>query len=119
LSSLGYSSARPGKARPPVPEIVRVSPVRGRIVYGATVLHSDLRSRESHERLISFSQRRTRQRSSILFFIGVAAGDQAALEALLQQLEIRTGTRGGHVHVVPIALPEKTKRRAAARAPRG
>lgn len=115
MSNLGYSSARPGRARPPVPEIVRVSPVRGRIVYGATVLRSDLKSKESHERLISFSQRRTRQRSSILFFIGVGEADQAALEALLQKLEIRTGTRGGHVHVVPITSPEKAKRPARAK----
>jgi hypothetical protein len=119
LTSLGYSSSRLARSRPPLPEIVRVSPVRGRIVYGATVLRADLKSRQSHERLISFSQRRTRQRSSILFFIGVAEADQAALEALLQQLEIRTGTRGGHVHVVPIALPQKTRRRAPARATRG
>ena len=93
--------------------------MRGRIVYGATVLRADLKSKESHERLISFSQRRTRQRSSILFFIGVGEADQAALEALLQKLEIRTGTRGGHVHVVPVAAPEKAKRPPSARAKSG
>ncbi len=119
LTSLGYSCARPTRAGPPVPEVVRVSPVRGRIAYGETVLHADLSRKQCHERLISFSQRRTRHRSSILFFIGVAAADQPELEILLQELEIRSGTRGGHVHVVPIALPEPTRRKAPARAVRG
>jgi hypothetical protein len=112
LTRLGYSSDRSGRARPPVPEIVRASPVRGRIVYGETVAHEDLRDPESHKRLISFSQRRTRRRSSILFFIGVAEADRAALEALLQRLDIRSGTRGGHVHVIAIAAPEKPRRAA-------
>jgi hypothetical protein len=89
----------------PVPEIVRVSPVRGRIAYGETVLRGDLRRRSCHERLLFFSQRRTRHRSSILFFIGVAEADEPELEALLQRLDIRSNTRGGHVHVVPIAMP--------------
>jgi hypothetical protein len=95
----------------PVPEIVRVSPVRGRIAYGETVLRSDLGRRRCHERLLSFSQRRTRRRSSILFFIGVAEGDEPALEELLQELDIRSGTRGGHVHVVPITPSTAPRRR--------
>ncbi len=102
MTALGYSCARSRRAALPAPEIVRVSPVRGRIAYGETVLRSDLGRRSCHERLLYFSQRRTRQRSSILFFIGVAEGDEPALEALLQELDIRSGTRGGHVHVVPI-----------------
>jgi hypothetical protein len=118
LTELGYSSVRVRNTGPPVPEIVRVSPVRGRIAYGETVLHDDLQQRRCHERLLFFSQRRTRHRSSILFFIGVAEADQAALEALLQQLDIRSGTRGGHVHVVPVAAPEPTRRRTTARATR-
>jgi hypothetical protein len=103
LTELGYSCVRTKRAGTPVPEIVRVSPVRGRIAYGETVLHEDLNRRSCHERLLFFSQRRTRHRSSILFFIGVAEADEPELEALLQRLDIRSGTRGGHVHVVPIA----------------
>jgi hypothetical protein len=107
LTGLGYSCVRTKRAGLPVPEIVRISPVRGRIAYGETVLHGDLRRPSCHDRLRFFSQRRTRHRSSILFFIGVAAADEPELEALLQQLDIRSGTRGGHVHVVPIAAPRK------------
>jgi hypothetical protein len=115
LTQLGYSSVRSTSAGISVPEIVRVSPVRGRIAYGETVLRSDLRQRRCHERLLSFSQRRTRRRSTILFFIGVAEADQRELETLLEQLEIRSAMRGGHVHVVPIAAPEETRRRPAPR----
>ena len=104
LTELGYSCVRTKRAGLPVPEIVRVSPVRGRIAYGETVLHDDLERPSCHERLLFFSQRRTRHRSSILFFIGVAEADEPELEALLQRLDIRSGTRGGHVHVVPIAM---------------
>lgn len=114
VAQLGYSSVGATPA-PPVPEIVRVSPVRGRIAYGETVLRDDLRRARCHERLLSFSQRRTRSRSSILFFIGVTAGDEQDLEALLQRLEIRSGVRGGHVHVVPIAAPKVARRRPARR----
>ena len=109
LTELGYSCARSRPGAVPAPEIVRVSPVRGRIAYGETVLRSDLGRRSCHERLLYFSQRRTRRRSSILFFIGVVEGDEPALEALLQELDIRSGTRGGHVHVVPIT-PSATRR---------
>jgi hypothetical protein len=104
LTALGYSCVRTKRAGTPVPEIVRVSPVRGRIAYGETVLHEDLEQPSCHERLLFFSQRRTRHRSSILFFIGVAAADEPELQALLERLEIRSGTRGGHVHVVPITV---------------
>src|SRR5215468_6099848 len=83
LTSLGYSCARTKRAGSPVSEIVRVSPVRGRIVYGETVLHEDLQRPGCHERLLFFSQRRTRHRSSILFFIGVAEADEPELAALL------------------------------------
>jgi len=103
LTQLGYSTVRVRATPPPVPEIVRVSPIRGRIAYGETVLHNDLQLRRCHERLRAFSQRRTRHHSTILFFIGVAEADEVELLALLETLEIRTGTRGGHVHVVPIA----------------
>ena len=119
LTELGYSCVRMKRAALPVPEIVRVSPVRGRIAYGETVLRSDLRRRSCHERLLFFSQRRTRHRSSILFFIGVAEADEPELEALLEQLDIRSGTRGGHVHVVPIAVSTQTRRRTTAREARG
>ena len=113
MTELGYSCVRMKRAGVPIPEIVRVSPVRGRIAYGETVLRGDLRRRSCHERLLSFSQRRTRHRSSILFFIGVAEEDEPDLEALLQELDIRSNTRGGHVHVVPIAVGAATRRRPA------
>ena len=118
LTAMGYSSVRAKRPGVPAPEIVRISPVRGRIAYGETVVRDDLRRPSCHERLLLFSQRRTRQRSSILFFIGVAEEDQAELETLLEQLEIRSGTRGGHVHVVPIAAVTPARKPAAARAAR-
>ena len=118
LTELGYSCVRTKRAGSPVPEIVRISPVRGRIAYGETVLHSDLAQRSCHERLLFFSQRRTRHRSSILFFIGVAEADEPELEALLAKLDIRSGTRGGHVHVVPIAAAAATRCASPARAAR-
>jgi hypothetical protein len=117
LAELGYSGVGMRRAGAPIPELVRVSPVRGRIVYGETVLHADLRRKTCHERLLFFSQRRTRHRSSILFFIGVAEADVAELDALLEQLDIRSGTRGGHVHVIAIALPAP-KAAAGPKAPR-
>jgi hypothetical protein len=119
LTELGYSCVRMKRAGLPVPEIVRISPVRGRIAYGETVLRGELGRSSCHERLRFFSQRRTRHRSSILFFIGVAAADEPELAALLQQLDIRTATRGGHVHVVPIAPSTAAGRRPASRAARG
>ncbi|HYD48873.1 MAG TPA: hypothetical protein VEB21_11025 [Terriglobales bacterium] len=114
LIDFGYSSSRPTSGGPFVPEIRRVSPIRGRIAYGETVLRSDLDSPQCHERLVFFSQRRTRHRSSILFFIGVAEADYADLVALLQKLEIQSSTRGGHVQVVSIPSEE----RAAATQPK-
>jgi hypothetical protein len=115
LIQLGYSSVRKTNGGNPSPEIVRVNPVRGRIVYGETVLYDDLQRKRCHERLLFFSQRRTRHRSSILFFIGVAAQDEPELCSLLEQLEIRSATRGGHVHVVPVAAPGASGQRATAR----
>lgn len=113
LAGLGYSFDRKTGGGSPAPEIVRVSPVRGRLAYGETVVHSDLQRARCHERLLAFSQRRTRRRSSILFFIAVSEADQAELEALLARLDIRSGTRGGHVHVIPIAAPAASRRRTA------
>ena len=114
VSELGYTLAleTPG---PEEPEVLRMSPVRRRIAYGETVLHSDLNKKRCHDRLRLFSQRRTRRRGSILFFIGIAAEDQPELETLLAELEIRSGIRGGHVHVVPIAKPETAARRASSK----
>jgi hypothetical protein len=114
VSELGYSLSleAPG---PDEPEILRMSPVRRRIAYGETVLRSDLKKKRCHDRLRLFSSRRTRRRGSILFFIGVAVDDQRELETLLADLEIRSGIRGGHVHVVPIALPETAARRTSSR----
>jgi len=79
------------------------------------VLKADLKKKRCHDRLRLFSQRRTRRRGTILFFIGVAAEDQLELETLLTELEIRSGIRGGHVHVVPIAKPEPAARRASSK----
>lgn len=112
VSELGYSLSleAPG---PEEPEILRMSPVRRRIAYGETVLKADLKKKRCHDRLRSFSQRRTRRRGSILFFIGVTVDDQQELETLLADLEIRSGIRGGHVHVVPIAKPESSVRRTS------
>ena len=114
VSELGYTLAleAPG---PEEPEVLRMSPVRRRIAYGETVLRSDLKKKRCHDRLRLFSQRRTRRRGSILFFIGIAAEDQLELETLLAELEIRSGIRGGHVHVVPIAKPETAARRASSK----
>jgi len=102
LTDLGYSRPRMKSTTRPEPELVRSNPVRGHIAYGETVLRADLGAQSCHERLISFSQRRTRLRSSILFFIGVAAEDKIDLTTLLVRLGIYDGARGGHVHVVPI-----------------
>lgn len=90
-----------------------MNPVRGRIAYGETVLRGDLRLRRCRDRLICFSQRRTRHRSTILFFIGVAEADRRALESLLEELAIRSAVRGGHVHVVAVASPEGKRRRTS------
>ena len=87
LTELGYSSSGSGRKGPVVPEIVRVNPVRGSIVYGETIMQADLSRPRCHERLLYFSQRRTRHRSSILFFIGVGESDQEKLEELLVELE--------------------------------
>ncbi len=114
VTQLGYSCVDTSTGVP-VPEIVRISPGRRQIIYGETVVRRDLRSKRCHERLLFFSQRRTRRRSSILFFIGVATTDQQQLEALLARLDIRSGIRGGHVHVVPIRPLQPTRRRPAAR----
>jgi hypothetical protein len=117
ITELGYS-CKCDRAGEDEPEVARMNPLRRRLAYGETVLHSDLRSKRCHERLILISQRRTRRRSSILFFIAVAARDKPALDALLTRLEVQNGIRGGHVHVVPIAPPAAPATRApATRAP--
>lgn len=108
LASLGYTKPRPSDGGDNTPELVQRNPVRGRIAYGETVLSSDLKRTSCHDRLLSFSQRRTRRRSTILFFIGVVESQQDEIEALLEGLGIRTfAVGGGHVHVVPIAPPEE------------
>ncbi len=115
MNGLGYSSARKLANGLAAAEITRVNPVRGRIAYGATFLSSDLESEGCHERLRVFSRRRTRHRSSIPFFIGVAEDDKQALEDLLQRLDIRSATRGGHVQIVSIPLTNTAAQRPAAR----
>jgi hypothetical protein len=101
------------------PDLIRVNPTRGHIAFGEAVLRDDLTRTDCHERLLQFSQRRTRRRSTILFFIAVCEPDKDDVLALLEKLDIRNGTRGGHVHVVPFDLqtkrpasrPRATKRR--------
>jgi hypothetical protein len=119
LIGLGYSSVREKRTGDPAPEITRINPLRGRLVYGETVLRGDLQQRRCHDRLLSFSQRRTRHRSSILLFIGVAADDEEALLTLLKTLGICGGLRGGHVHVLPIATAPPARRPRPSRAARG
>ena len=111
LASLGYSGVPLRRTGVVTPEVVRVNPVRGRSVYGETVLRGDLRRRSCQERLILFSRRRTRHHVSILFFIAIPEEDAAQLDKLLAQLEIRSGTRGDHVRVVPIAMEDSRSRR--------
>jgi hypothetical protein len=110
LSNLGYSSSRKVVPSLTLTEIVRVNPVRGRIVYAAAVLGGDLESESCHERLRFFSRRRTRHRSSIPFYIGIAESDKTALEELLLKLDIRSATRGGHVQIVAIPLSTRAPR---------
>jgi hypothetical protein len=110
LNELGYTFARDiNRVGAPVAEIARVSPVRGRLVYGETVVKADLRDRRCHQRLLFFSQRRTRRRSQILFFIGVEEAQRDALEALLVRLGIRGAVRGGNVQVIAFAPPRAAR----------
>jgi hypothetical protein len=105
LTRLGYSVPRVKPAGPLAAEVARVHPVRSRIAYGATVLRSDLKRPNCHKHLIFFSQRRTRRRSSIPFFIAVAEADRVDLESLLEELGVRDGVRGGHVQIVSVSRP--------------
>jgi hypothetical protein len=85
------------------------------MAYGATVLRADLKRPRCHQQLLFFSQRRTRRRSSIPFFIAVGDDDRVALEALLEELGIRDGVRGGHVQIVGVAAKAKARPAAGAR----
>lgn len=116
LTELGYTltTTRPGK---PTPEIARINPLRSNVVYAETVLRSDLERASCHERLLFFSQRRTRRRSSIPFFVGVADGDQDVIETLLQKLDIHGFGRGSHVQIVPLAVVESPRQRRPAAKP--
>ncbi len=106
LDTLGYTAERRiSRVGAPPAEIARISEVRGRLVYGETVLGTDLRNPRCHERLIFFAQRRTRRRSQILFFIGVETQHRTALETLLVDLGIRSAVRGGHVQVIAFDHP--------------
>jgi hypothetical protein len=112
LSDLGYTFIRQiNRVGAPAAEVARLSPVRGRLVYGETVLRSDLRRRRCHDRLRFFAQRRTRRRSQILFFVAVEEDCRADLEALLIDLGIRGAARGGNVHVLAISVPRPPRRR--------
>jgi len=121
LDSFGYTMARHvNRVGAPLAEIARISPVRGRLVYGETVLRPDLRRKRCHDRLRFFAQRRTRRRSQILFFIAVEEDCRDQLEALLIDLGIRNALRGGNVHVLGVSPPPKAgvngiKRKSAAK----
>jgi len=106
MASLGYKTPRAVSGTIATPEIVRRNAVRGRLAYGETILSSDLDRSGCHVRLMDFSRRRTRRRSSILFFIGVKDTQRDELESLLGELGIVSAAKGGHVHVVPIPTPE-------------
>ncbi len=114
LTALGYTltTTRPGT---PVPEIARLNPLRSSVVYAETVLRSDLDRPACHERLLFFSQRRTRRRSSIPFFVGVAEADHDALETLLQKLDIHGFGRGSQVQIVPLAIEPPARAKPAKR----
>lgn len=103
LTRLGYSVPRVKPVGSVTAEVARVHPVRSRIAYGATVLRSDLKRPNCHKQLVFFSQRRTRRRSSIPFFIAVSEGDRPDLESLLEELGVRDGVRGGHVQIVTVS----------------
>src|SRR5262252_2300286 len=114
LHDLGYTFDRSiNRVGAPSAEIARSSPVRGRLVYGETVLRSDLRKRRCHDRLRFFAQRRTRRRSQILFFIAVEEDCRADLEALLVELGIRNALRGGNVHVLAVSGTRRSRARSA------
>jgi len=122
LDSFGYTMARHvNRVGAPLAEIARISPVRGRLVYGETVLRPDLRRKRCDDRLRFFAQRGTRRRSQILFFIAVEEVCRNELEALLVDLGIRNALRGGNVHVLAVAPPPKAgvnggiKRKSAAK----
>ena len=113
LSRLGYSVPRVKTIGSYTAEIARVHPVRSRIAYGATVLRTDLKEPSCHRQLIFFSQRRTRRRSSIPFFIAVNEADRAELEMLLERLGVRDGVRGGHVQIVSVAAAAEAAEKPA------
>lgn len=113
LSSLGFTNPRIVGNQEMRPEIVRLNPVRGSLAYGETVLRDDLERPRCHERLMSFSQRRTRRRSTILFFIGVLESHKESLEKLLEDLGIRSAVSGGHVHIVAVPAPSASCSRGA------
>jgi hypothetical protein len=118
LTSLGYTATRMRHLRSTrTAEVERVSLLRGRIAYGETVLPADLRSPKCHERLLFFSSRRTRHRSSIPLFIAVAEEHAEKLAELLDRLEIRNAVRGGHVRIVavPAAPPQRAAEKRAKR----
>jgi len=112
LDGLGYTSVRHiHRVGAPEAEIARLSPVRGRLVYGETVVRADLRRRRCHDRLRFFAHRRTRRRSQILFFVAVEEQCRDELEALFIELGIRGAVRGGNVHVLPVIVPPRSRRR--------
>ena len=110
LADLGYTNTRPKRPDLQEPDLIRISPVRRHIAYGEVVLREDFDQPACHQRLLSFSQRRTRNRHSlILFFIGTLEKDQVDLATLLEELGIRDRLRGGHVQVVLLDGDLKTK----------
>lgn len=115
LDGLGYTFVRQiHRVGAPTAEIARLSPVRGRLVYGETVLRADMRRKQCHDRLRFFAQRRTRRRSQILFFVAVEEECRDDLEALLIELGIRCAVRGGNVHVLGVNVPPRRRQKNSA-----
>lgn len=102
LNELGYTTPAPEAVGRLKPEVRRRNPYRGSLVYGATLLHSDLDDPEQHERLVFFANRRTKKRASIQLYIAIEASERERVEALLERLGIRTQAQGGNVQLTVV-----------------
>jgi len=102
LNELGYTTPAPEAVGRLKPEVRRRNPYRGSLVYGATLLPSDLDDPEQHERLVFFANRRTKKRASIQLYIATEASERERVEALLERLGIRTQAQGGNVQLTVV-----------------
>ncbi len=106
MVGLGYKAPRAVADASKAPEIVRRNAARGKIAYGETVLVADLQDEACRDRLVAFSKRRTRRRSSILFFVGVVEAEAEQVEKVLVEIGIHGASGGGHVQIVPLPAPD-------------